>query len=247
MNEAQMTLVGNLVDDPELRFTPAGQPVARFRIASTPRYQDSTTGEWKDGDTLFLTCIVWRQPAENVAESLTRGHAGHRHRAAAAAVVRDQGRREADRLRAPGRRARPIAAERLGQGARRPPAPTAARRRPRSTTTAPTRGPASPAAAATNRRSSREPQGAPALAVTCRGGCFHVRTRGNTGVPHGAGPLPAADCPLARRNPSRAPAASLRDRLRRPDRTRRAKGPAAVGMKALVWEGRNSTTCKEHT
>ena len=68
-----MTLVGNLVDDPELRFTPAGQPVAKFRVASTPRYRDNSTGEWKDGDSLFLTCTVWRQAAENVAESLTRG------------------------------------------------------------------------------------------------------------------------------------------------------------------------------
>jgi single-strand DNA-binding protein len=73
MNEAQMTLVGNLVDDPELRFTPAGQPVAKFRVASTPRYLDKQTNEWKDGDSLFLTCTVWRQAAENVAESLTRG------------------------------------------------------------------------------------------------------------------------------------------------------------------------------
>jgi single-strand DNA-binding protein len=61
------------VDDPELRFTPAGQPVAKFRIASTPRYLDKNTNEWKDGDSLFLTCNVWRQAAENVAESLTRG------------------------------------------------------------------------------------------------------------------------------------------------------------------------------
>jgi single-strand DNA-binding protein len=73
MNDAQMTLAGNLVEDPELRFTPAGQPVAKFRVASTPRYKDSATGEWKDGDSLFLTCTVWRQAAENVAESLTRG------------------------------------------------------------------------------------------------------------------------------------------------------------------------------
>jgi single-strand DNA-binding protein len=73
MNEAQMTLAGNLVEDPELRFTPAGQPVAKFRVASTPRYKDNSTGEWKDGDSLFLTCTVWRQAAENVAESLTRG------------------------------------------------------------------------------------------------------------------------------------------------------------------------------
>lgn len=68
-----ITVVGNLVNDPELRFTPAGQPVATFRIASTPRYMDRTTNEWKDGDSLFLTCNVWRQVAENVAESLTRG------------------------------------------------------------------------------------------------------------------------------------------------------------------------------
>src|SRR5271169_1357019 len=73
MNEAQMTLVGNLVDDPELRFTPAGQPVAKFRVASTPRYLDKQTNQWKDGDSLFLTCSVWRQAAENVAESLQRG------------------------------------------------------------------------------------------------------------------------------------------------------------------------------
>ncbi len=68
-----MTLAGNLVEDPELRFTPAGQPVAKFRVASTPRYRDNSTGEWKDGDSLFLTCVIWRQAAENVAESLTRG------------------------------------------------------------------------------------------------------------------------------------------------------------------------------
>ena len=66
MNETQLTIVGNLVDAPELRFTPAGKAVARFRIASTPRYRDNATGEWKDGDTLFLTCQVWRQAAENV-------------------------------------------------------------------------------------------------------------------------------------------------------------------------------------
>jgi single-strand DNA-binding protein len=71
--DTQITIAGNLVDDPELRFTPAGQPVAKFRIASTPRFMDRTTNEWKDGDSLFLTCNVWRQAAENVAESLTRG------------------------------------------------------------------------------------------------------------------------------------------------------------------------------
>ena len=71
--DTQITIAGNLVDDPELRFTPAGQPVARFRVASTPRFRDNSTGEWKDGDSLFLTCNVWRQAAENVAETLTRG------------------------------------------------------------------------------------------------------------------------------------------------------------------------------
>ena len=71
--DTPITIIGNLVDDPELRFTPAGQPVARFRIASTPRVRDKASGEWKDGDSLFLTCNVWRQAAENVAESLQRG------------------------------------------------------------------------------------------------------------------------------------------------------------------------------
>lgn len=71
--ETIITVVGNLVDDPELRFTPSGAPVANFRIASTPRTFDRQTNEWKDGDALFLSCSVWRQAAENVAESLQRG------------------------------------------------------------------------------------------------------------------------------------------------------------------------------
>lgn len=71
--DTNITLVGNLVDDPELRFTPSGQAVARFRVASTPRFRDQQTGEWKDGESLFLTCNVWRQAAEHVAESLQRG------------------------------------------------------------------------------------------------------------------------------------------------------------------------------
>jgi single-strand DNA-binding protein len=71
--DTQITIAGNLVEDPELRFTPGGQPVAKFRIASTPRFYDKQSGEWKDGDTLFLTVNVWRQQAENVAESMTRG------------------------------------------------------------------------------------------------------------------------------------------------------------------------------
>lgn len=68
-----ITIVGNLVDDPQLRFTPSGAAVANFRIASTPRFMDKNTNEWKDGESLFLTCNVWRQAAENVAESLQRG------------------------------------------------------------------------------------------------------------------------------------------------------------------------------
>ncbi len=71
--ETVITVVGNLVDDPELRFTPSGAAVANFRIASTPRTFDRQTNEWKDGDALFLSCSVWRQAAENVAESLQKG------------------------------------------------------------------------------------------------------------------------------------------------------------------------------
>ncbi|OKK18240.1 single-stranded DNA-binding protein [Streptomyces sp. CB00455] len=71
--ETVITVVGNLVDDPELRFTPSGAAVAKFRVASTPRIFDKQTNEWKDGEGLFLTCSVWRQAAENVAESLQRG------------------------------------------------------------------------------------------------------------------------------------------------------------------------------
>ena len=71
--DTQITIAGNLVDDPELRYTPTGQAVAKFRVASTPRFMDRSTNEWKDGDSLFLTCNVWRQAAENVAESLQRG------------------------------------------------------------------------------------------------------------------------------------------------------------------------------
>jgi single-strand DNA-binding protein len=71
--DTQITICGNLVDDPELRFTPNGQAVAKFRIASTPRFFDKQANEWKDGDALFLSCNVWRQAAENVAESLQRG------------------------------------------------------------------------------------------------------------------------------------------------------------------------------
>ena len=114
--DTQITIAGNLVDDPELRFTPAGQPVANFRVASTPRFRDNAT-ERVEGR---------RQPVPDLQRvAAGRGErgrvadprdAGHRLRAAAAAVLRDQGRREADRVRGRGRRRRPLPAERLGQG-----------------------------------------------------------------------------------------------------------------------------------
>src|SRR3954465_10247074 len=71
--ETVITVVGNVTDDPELRFTPAGAAGANFTVASPPRSFDRPANEWKDGDTLFLRCSVWRQAAENVAESLHRG------------------------------------------------------------------------------------------------------------------------------------------------------------------------------
>jgi single-strand DNA-binding protein len=71
--ETVITVCGNLVDDPELRFTPAGVAVAKFRVASTPRTFDRQTNEWKDGEGLFLTCSVWRQAAEHCAETLQKG------------------------------------------------------------------------------------------------------------------------------------------------------------------------------
>ena len=71
--ETIITVVGNLTADPELRFTPSGAAVANFTVASTPRTFDKNSNEWKDGDALFLRCSIWRQAAENVAESLTRG------------------------------------------------------------------------------------------------------------------------------------------------------------------------------
>lgn len=71
--DTPITVVGNLVADPELRYTPNGAAVANFRVASTPRRYDQQAGQWVDGDALFLTCNVWRQAAENVANSLTKG------------------------------------------------------------------------------------------------------------------------------------------------------------------------------
>jgi single-strand DNA-binding protein len=71
--ETVITVIGNLTDDPELRFTPSGAAVANFTVASTPRTLNRQTQQWEDGETLFLRCSIWRQAAENVAESLTRG------------------------------------------------------------------------------------------------------------------------------------------------------------------------------
>jgi single-strand DNA-binding protein len=71
--DVNVTIVGNLTADPELRFTPSGAAVANFRVASTPRVLDKASNEWKDGEPFYVSCNVWRQYAENVAESLTKG------------------------------------------------------------------------------------------------------------------------------------------------------------------------------
>ena len=73
IGDTTITVVGNLTEDPDLRFTPSGAAVANFTVASTPRVYDRQSGEWKDGDALFLRCNIWREAAENVAESLSRG------------------------------------------------------------------------------------------------------------------------------------------------------------------------------
>ena len=116
MNETQLTITGNLVDDPELRYTPSGQPVVRFRVASTPRFYDKASGEWKDGESVFLTCQAWKQLGENVAETVTQGTRVIVTGRLRQRVLRDQGAREAHRLRDRVRRGRRIAEERHGQG-----------------------------------------------------------------------------------------------------------------------------------
>jgi single-strand DNA-binding protein len=75
IGDVNISFTGNLVDDPQLRYTPTGVAVANFRVACTARYMDKATNEWTDGDSTFLTCNVWRQPAENAAETLQRGMA----------------------------------------------------------------------------------------------------------------------------------------------------------------------------
>lgn len=72
-NDTPLNIVGNLTQDPELRFTPSGAAVANFTVAATPRYMDRQTNEWKDGETVFMRCTAWREQAENIAETLTRG------------------------------------------------------------------------------------------------------------------------------------------------------------------------------
>lgn len=74
-NEPVTTVTGNLTDNPDLRYTPAGRPVASFTIASTPRFPDRQTGEWQDGETWFLRCSAWGDTAENIAASLAKGNA----------------------------------------------------------------------------------------------------------------------------------------------------------------------------
>ena len=114
--ETIITVVGNLVDDPELRFTPSGAAVANFRIASTPRFFDKQSNDWKDGEALFLSCSVWRQAAENVAESLQKGmrvvvQGRLKQRQY---ETREGEKRTVDRAR--GRRGRPVAEVRDRQG-----------------------------------------------------------------------------------------------------------------------------------
>ena len=87
--DVQITIVGNICDEPTLRYTPTGQAVANFRVASTPRYMDKATNEFKDGDSLFLTCNVWRQPGRERRREPAAGHAGDRHRPAQAALLRN--------------------------------------------------------------------------------------------------------------------------------------------------------------
>jgi len=72
-NETTLTIIGNLTDNPELRFTPNGVALAKFTVASTPRVYDQNASQWRDGEPLFMTCSAWREMAENIAESLTKG------------------------------------------------------------------------------------------------------------------------------------------------------------------------------
>ncbi len=124
--ETIITVIGNLTDDPELKFTPSGAAVANFTVASTPRTFDRQTNEWKDGDALFIRCAAWRQLAENVAESLQKGQRVIVTGALQHPQLRAPGRIEGHERRDQRRRDRPFAALRHGQGHQAPTAPAAA-------------------------------------------------------------------------------------------------------------------------
>ena len=117
--ETQMTVIGNLTGDPELRYTPEGTAMVKFTVASTPRVLDRTSGEYRDGDPLFLTCTAWRELAEHIAESLTKGTRVVVTGPAAAVAVGDRRGREALRVRPGRRRGRPVAAVRARRRWRR--------------------------------------------------------------------------------------------------------------------------------
>ena len=110
MNDTTITIAGNLTADPSLSFTPAGAAVANFTIASTPRQFDKQTNEWKDGETLFMRCSVWRDQAENIAESLTRGTRVIATGRLKSRSFETKGGREAHRHRTGRGRGRPVAA-----------------------------------------------------------------------------------------------------------------------------------------
>ena len=200
--DTAITLVGNLTADPELRFTQSGVAVAGFTVASTPRVFDRASGEWKDGDALFLRCTLWRQPAENVAETLTKG---------ARVIVtgrlkqrsydtREGEKRTVDRGRRRGDRAVPAVRHRQGHPRRQdhhraPPRPAVVN------TAAATRGPA-PAAGTTNPRSDqphRQGGGTGPLPGPTTGRVPAGRPRDE--VPRGA---PAARVPATGRCPAGA-------------------------------------------
>src|SRR5664280_2404428 len=183
--DTAITLVGNLTADPELRFTQSGVPVADFTVASTPRVFDRASGEWKDGDALFLRCTLWRQPAENVAETLTKG---------ARVIVTGRLRQRSYETREGEKRTVvEVDVDEIGPSLRY--ATARVTRAGKTTTAAATRGPAAPPAGTTNPRSD------PARARS-GGGTGHalrvsppVGTR-RTSPRRGAGVEPAARAPV---------------------------------------------------
>ena len=152
--DTAITLVGNLTADPELRFTQSGVPVADFTVASTPRVFDRASGEWKDGDAMFLRCTLWRQPAENVAETLTKGArvivTGHLRQRS---YETREGRSAPSSRSTSTRSGRPCATPPPGSPAPAKPPPRPPRPAAVVSTAAATRGPAAPAAGTTKPRS----------------------------------------------------------------------------------------------